>query len=159
MRPGPQNRQSRQQPKDAGVATMIEYLMISGILTGLFIVMMLLVNANFMEGPANTLTYYAFTDIGNGISTTIVDTYAIAPEQGNISSKIEIPDEIAGRGYFVEIGNLNSDDLSTQTVSVWRDSVTTNVSIAGVGYSKKAGGSTTGRGIKKISYDSEGLPL
>lgn len=159
MRLGPQNRRSHQHHQDAGAATMIEYIMISGILTGLFIVMMLLVNANFMEGPANTLTYYAFTDIGNGISTTIVDTYAIAPEQGNITSRIDIPDEIAGRGYFVEIGNLNSDDLSTQTVSVWRDSVITNVSISGVGSSKRVGGSTTGRGMNKISFDSEGLPL
>lgn len=139
-----------------GVASMIEYVMLSGILTGLFIVMLLLVNANFMEGPANTITYSAFTDISNGISTRIVDTYAIAPGNGSIVSRFDIPDEIAGRGYFVEVG-ADTDDLSTQSVTVSRGYITTNVSIAGVGASKRAGGNTTGAGMNMIRYDSAGF--
>lgn len=131
--------------------------MLSGILTGLFIVMLLLVNANFMEGPANTITYSAFTDISNGISTRIVDTYAIAPGNGSIVSRFDIPDEIAGRGYFVEVGNTDTDDLSTQSVSISRNSIVTNVSIAGVGSSKRAGGNTTGAGMNMIRYDSAGF--
>ena len=123
----------------------------------LFVVMMLLVNANFMEGPANTITYSAFTDISNGISTRIVDTYAIAPDSGNITSHFDIPDDVAGRGYYVEIGNTASTDLSTQMVSVSRGTITTNVSIAGIGSTKRAGGSTTGTGMNMISYRSEGF--
>ena len=121
----------------------------------LFIVMLLLVNANFMEGPANTLTYSAFTDISNGISTRIVDTYAIAPETGNITSRFDIPDDIAGRGYFVEIGNTY--DLTAQTVTVSRGSIVTNVAIAGIGSTRRAGGNTTGTGMNRISYDSGGF--
>ena len=121
----------------------------------LFIVMLLLVNANFMEGPANTLTYSAFTDISNGISTRIVDTYAIAPDTGNITSRFDIPDNIAGRGYFVEIGNTY--DLTAQTVTVSRGSIVTNVAIAGIGSTRRAGGSTTGTGMNRISYDSGGF--
>jgi len=154
MRPGDQNKG---YPLEAGVATMIEYIMISGILMTLFIVMLLLVNTNFMEGPANAITYTAFTDVGNGVSTRFVDVYAIAPGQGNISSKFDIPDDIAGRGYFVEIGNTKGDDLSTQTVTVWRDSIVTNVSIAGIGSTRKAGGNSTGRGLNRISYNSGGF--
>ena len=129
--------------------------MISGVLMALFIVMLLLVNANFMEGPANTLTYSAFTDISNGISTRIVDTYAIAPDTGNITSRFDIPDDIAGRGYIVEIGN--TDDLTAQTVTVSRDSIFTNVAIAGIGSTLRAGGNTTGTGMNRISYDSGGF--
>ncbi len=136
---------------------MIEYVMISGILMGLFIVMLLLVNANFMENPANTITYSAFTDIGNGVSTRIVDVYAIAPENGTISSGFNIPDDIAGRSYFVEIGNLASEDPSTQNVEVFRDSISTHIAIAGIGSTKRAGGNTTGAGINRISYDSRGF--
>lgn len=143
---------------DAGVATMIEYIMISGVLMGLFIVMLLLVNANFMEGPANTLTYSAFTDISNGISTRIVDTYAIAPGTGNITSRFDIPDDIAGRGYFVEVGNTAGVDLTAQTVTVSRGTIVTNVAIAGIGSTKRAGGNTTGTGMNRISYDSGGFP-
>jgi hypothetical protein len=58
---------------------MIEYIMISGVLMGLLVVMLLLVNTNIMENPANRLTYVAFTDIGNGVSTRVVDLYSIAP--------------------------------------------------------------------------------
>jgi hypothetical protein len=156
MRPGAHHRHSLYH-NDAGVATMIEYILISGILMGLFIVMLLLVNTNFMEGPANTLTYSAFTDISNGVSTRIVDTYAIAPETGNITSRFDIPDDIAGQGYFVEIGNTASDDLTAQTVTVSRGSIVTNVAIAGIGSTKRAGGNTTGTGMNRISFNSGGF--
>ena len=156
MRPGYPINLSRQET-DAGVATMIEYVMISGVMTGLFIVMMLLVNANFMEGPANAITTSAFTDISNGVSTRIVDTYAIAPTYGNISSRFDIPDDVAGRGYFVEVGNLESDDPTTQIVSVSGGSITTKVAIGGIGSSRRAGGNTTGTGLNRIRFDSRGF--
>jgi hypothetical protein len=154
MRPGDQNRR---YPlcKEAGVATMIEYIIISGILMTLFVVMLLLVNTNFMEGPANAITYSAFTDISNGISTRIVDTYAIAPEKGNITSQFNIPDDVAGRGYFVEIGSNGED--SAQTVTVSRGTIVANVAIAGIGSTERAGGNTTGTGMNRISFDSGGF--
>ena len=117
---------------DAGVSTMIEYVMVSGVVMGLFIVMLLLVHANFVETPINTLTYSAFTDIGNGLSTRIVDVYAIAPENGTISSSFDLPDEIGGRSYVVEI----SGDASGQTVDISRDLIATRVAMAGIGASK-----------------------
>jgi hypothetical protein len=156
MKPGDQNRHSKYH-NDVGVETMIEYIIISGILMTLFVVMFLLVNTNFIEGPANAITYSAFTDISNGISTRIVDTDAIAPVTGNITSRFDIPDYIAGRGYFVEIGNTASDDLTAQTVTVSRGAIVANVAIAGIGSSRKAGGNTTGTCINRISYDSGGF--
>jgi len=142
---------------DAGVTALIEYIFISGVLMVLFVIVLLMVNTNFMEGPANTLAYSAFTDIGNGVSTRIVDTYAIAPAIGNITSRFDIPDDIAGQNYFVEIGNNAGSDPTAQTVTVWRNSISSSVAIAGIGSSKRAGGNTTGTGLNVISYDSEGF--
>jgi hypothetical protein len=141
------------QPDDAGVANLIEYIMVTGILMALLIVMLLLVHANFVETPVNTLTYSAFTDIGNGLSTRIVDVYAVAPENGNITSGLNLPDEIGGRSYGIEI----SPDGATVDVS--RDFIITRVAMAGVGKSKhgQAGGNTTGAGVNRVSYDSEGF--
>jgi hypothetical protein len=136
---------------------MIEYILISGVLTGLFIVVLLLTNTYFMERPANTILYSSFTDISNGVSTRIVDTYAIAPVTGNITSRFDIPDDIAGRDYLVEVGNIHSNDLSTQTVTVSRGTIVANVAIAGIGSSRRAGGNTTGSGMNKISYNSGGF--
>jgi len=140
------------------VTEMIEYVMISSIMMVLLVILLLLVNANFMEGPVNTLTYSAFTDIGNGVSTRIVDVYAIAPTTGNISSRYNLPDDIVGRGYFVEIGNFPGD-TSTQVVTISRDNIVTNIAIAGISSTAqgRATGNTTGAGINRISYDSGGI--
>jgi hypothetical protein len=152
MKPG---HSHRLKPDDAGVATMIEYVMVSGVLMGLFVIMMLLVHANFVETPVNTITYSAFTDIGNGLSTRIVDVYAIAPNTGNISSTFDLPDEVGGRTYTVEI----SGDASGQTIDISRDYIMTHVAMAGIGASPHghAGGNTTGAGVNKVRYDSEGF--
>jgi len=129
--------------------------MVTGVVMGLFVVMLLLVNANFMEGPVNTITYYAFTDIGNGVSTRIVDTYSIAPEEGNITSTFDLPDDIGGKTYTVEIVG----DTSGQRVAISRDYIYSHTALAGVGASRhgQAGGNTTGAGINRISYDSSGF--
>jgi hypothetical protein len=139
---------------ESGVATMIEYVMVSGVIMGLFIVMMLLVYSNFVESPMTTITYSAFTDIGNGLSTRIVDVYAIAPVSGNISSSFDLPDDIGGRVYTIEIKN----DGSGQTVDISRDWIVSHVALAGIGASKygAAGGNTTGAGVNRVSFDSEG---
>jgi len=136
------------------VANLIEYIMISGVLMGLLIVMLLLVNTNIMEDPANRLAYVAFTDIGNGVSTRIVDVYAIAPRNGTISTRFDIPDDIAGKDYFVEIGP--GADPVDQDVMVSRGYLETHVALAGVGASRWAAEHTKKKGMNRISFDSAG---
>jgi len=140
---------------ESAVANMIEYLMITGVLMALLIVMLLLVNTNVMENPANRLAYVAFTDIGNGVSTRIVDVYAIAPREGAISTSFDIPDDIVGKDYFVEVGpGANPVD---QDIRISRGFLETHVALAGVGATRGVAGNTTGRGMNRISYDSEGF--
>lgn len=139
---------------------MIEYVQISGICMVLMVVLMLLVNANLMEGPANRLSYVAFTDVGNGISTRIVDVYALAPTDGSISTSFDIPDDIANRDYYVKVGtqaNTFNGDIRDQYISVSRDYLETRTALAGIGASRGVMGNTTGRGINKISYSSGGF--
>ena len=140
---------------EAGVANLIEYVMISGVLMLLMVVMMLMVNTNIMEGPADQVSSAAFTDIGNGISTRIVDVYVTAPYNGTISTIFDIPDDVAGKDYFVEIGQ--GIKPTNQDVTVWRGYLSSTVSLAGIGATRGVKGNTTGRGINKISYDSGGF--
>lgn len=140
---------------ESAVANLIEYIMISGVLMGLLFVMLLLVNTNIMENPADRLTYVDFTDIGNGVSTRIVDVYAIAPRDGNIITHFDIPDDIVGRDYFVDIGpGANPVD---QDVKVSRGDLETSVALAGIGASRGVVGNTTGGGMNTIRYDSGGV--
>lgn len=136
-----------------GVSTLIEYISISGVLLLLMVVMMFLVNAVFMEGPANTLKYHAFTDIGNGISTRVVDIYLIAPYNGTIETKFDIPDDVAGQDYFVEAKN----EGLKQVIEVRRGDIYSQISIAGIGATKSVTGNTTGGGWNRILYDSKGF--
>ena len=119
--------------------------------------MMLLVNANIMVGPADTLSYYAFTDIGNGVSTRIVDVYSIAPQNGTIVTNFNLPTDIGGKNYFVEI--QPSSNLNDQDIVVWRDYISSNISLAGIDLTPQgiATGNTTGSGINRITYDSSGF--
>ena len=152
MKTGPRDKRLT---NESAVANMIEYLMISGVIMALLIVLLLLVNTNIMEDPANRLVYVAFTDIGNGISTRIVDVYAIAPVKGTVSTKFDIPDDIAGKEYSVEIGpGANPVD---QDVMVSRGSIEAHIALAGIGASKGVAGNTTGRGMNIIRYNSEGF--
>jgi len=157
MRPG----QSSEHPhNEAAVANMIEYLMITGVTMALLIVFILLVNTNIMEEPANRLVYVAFTDIGNGVSTRMVEVYAIAPAEGTIDTKFDIPDEIVGRGYFVKVGtetNKVNDEMDDQYIQISRGSIEARISLAGIAATKGATGETTGAGINRISYNSSGV--
>jgi len=118
-------------------------------------VVLLSVNANFMQGPAETLQYNAFTDIGNGVSTRIVDVYAIAPTTGNITTTFNLPDDVAGQNYFVEI--YTGATAADQGVMVYRGTIISNISIAGISSTRNVTGNTTGQGLNQISYDSEGF--
>ena len=140
---------------ESAVANMIEYLMISGVIMVLFIVMLLLVNTYIMEDPANRLVYVAFTDIGNGISTRMVDVYAIAPNEGNMTTHFDIPDEIVGKDYFVEVGP--GADPVDQDIIVSRGYLVSRVALAGVGATRGIGGNTTGAGMNIIRYESGGF--
>lgn len=146
----PMREGSRQ---DAGVANLMEYIMISGILMVLLVFTMLTVNSSIMEKPAEEMSYYAFTDIGNGISTRIVDIYVIAPDNGTIQSKFNIPDDVLGNDYSVKISNLEED----QEIKVYRDRVESTISLAGIGASRGVTGNTTGTGLNRITYNSSGV--
>ncbi|MGB8309131.1 MAG: hypothetical protein WCE65_04770 [Methanoregula sp.] len=145
----------RKNRAEDGVSTLIEYVMITTIMVILFVVVLLEVNANFMQGPAETIQYNAFTDIGNGISTRIVDVYAIAPTTGNISSSFTLPDEVAGQDYFVDI--YTGETAADQGVMVYKGNIISNISIAGISSTRNVTGNTTGSGINQISYDSQGF--
>ena len=141
---------------EEGVTRLMEYIIVSGMLLVLMVVMMFTINAVFMEGPADKLRYHAFVDIGNGISTRIVDLYVIAPGNGTIETKFDIPDDVAGRGYFVNVG-MTGASRASQAILVQDSNIRSRVAIAGIGATKGVTGNTTGAGWNRIQYDSRGF--
>jgi hypothetical protein len=137
---------------DSGVSTLTEYVTISGILLVLLTVTILVVNSIFIGGPLDRLAYNAYVDIGNGMSTRIVDLYVIAPENGTITTIFDIPDDVAGRNYYVEVNQLGVD----QEIVVSDGEVSSTVTVAGIGGTRGITGNTTGSGWNRIMYSSEG---
>lgn len=154
---------------DDGVSSLIEYVMISGVLVALFIVMMLTINSIILEQPINNVLDRSFVDIGNGMSTRMVEVYTIAPpafqdgrqsyQTGTIITKFDIPDDIAGRDYAID---TIKTPAGKDTLVISRGSIQKNISLAGIGASLSHGGvagSTTSRGINQILYDWRGFNL
>ncbi len=131
---------------------MIEYIIISGILMVLLVITTLTLTNVLIDRPTDQLSEYAFIDIGNGVSTRIVDLYVIAPIRGNVTTDFDIPDEVAGKEYFVTVSNSPSGDY----VRVYRGQLHRDVSLAGIGATLGVGGETSGHGMNRISYRSEG---
>jgi hypothetical protein len=140
---------------EEGVSTLVEYLMITSVLITLMIITMLVLNTVMMQEPTDRLNYYAFTDISNGVSTRIVDVYMIAPFPGTLATKINLPDDVAGNSYYIEITprfiNVNN---TTDEVIVSRNSVNYHTSLAGIGSTLGVVGNTTGGGFNRIRFNS-----
>jgi hypothetical protein len=138
-----------------GVSTLIEYFLISGMIMLLIVITVLTMTPVVIYQPTDQLSEYAFIDIGNGVSTRIVDLYVLAPENGNITTKFDIPDDVVGREYGVLIETGASGDM----VSVSYSNIRREVPLAGIGESLGVGGHTTGHGLNEILYDSEGFTI
>jgi hypothetical protein len=139
---------------DDGFTPMIEYVSITGILMLLTVIIIFATNAALIEGPSNTLKYHHYVDIGNGVSTRIVDLYAIAPTNGVITTSFDLPNDVAGQDYFVELSGYRQYQRILVTDG---NRVHTAIDIAGIGATKGAIGGTTAKGENIIIYDSGGV--
>ena len=139
---------------ESGVSDLVEYLLISSMLLILIVITILSITPLAIYQPTDQLSEYAFIDIGNGVSTRIVDLYVIAPgDVGNITTKFDIPDDVVGREYRVMIDKDDSGDF----VSVAYGSIRRVVPLAGIGETLGVGGNTTGHGLNEILYNSSGF--
>jgi len=136
-----------------GVANLIGYIIITGVLMVLLVVVMITTNYSLMERPAERFTYHSFVDIGNGMSARVVDVYAIAPVNGSIVSEFDIPEDVLGAGYTITVRRAGTD----QEIEVRNERSQTVISLAGIGATRAVVGSTTGGGFNRIIYDSGGV--
>ena len=142
------NREKNRE-RDEAVSTIIEYMNITAVLLVLMIVMVILVNAFVIEGPADTLKYHAFVDIGNGVSTRIVDMYVIAPENGQIVTTLDLPDDVASEGYLLKMDPSASG--ADQRILVSDGYTKSTIYIGGIGATRAVAGNTTGTGLNRIT--------
>ena len=145
----------RLRSNEEAVSTIIEYINITAVLLVMLIIVMIVTNAVLIEGPSDSLKYHSFVDIGNGVSARIVDIYVIAPETGSITTKFDLPDDVAEKNYWVKMDPYLTG--ASQSVIVTDGNVLSRISIAGIGATRGVTGNTTGAGINRLTYDSGGV--
>jgi len=141
--------------------------MITSVLMILFVGVILATNVVFIEGPSDNLKYHHYIDIGNGVSTRIVDLYILAPKDehgrrtGNarIESIFDLPYDVGGNDYRVMMNPVKTG--TSQEVIVTDGSrtskVASNIAIAGIGETLPVMGNTSGGRLNRIRYNSSGF--
>lgn len=143
------------QGHEEGVSNVIEYILITSILLIFMVILLTTLNPLFIEGPMDQLTRHAYIDIGNGVSIRMVDLYIIAPDEGTINTKYDLPDDVAGRGYVVTIEPASG---GKDMLRISGDRMEIRMSFSGIGATLGVGGSTSSSGLNEIRYDSAGFP-
>jgi len=136
------------------VSTTLGYLLMSGIaMIMLAIVMVSCVNM-FVDNPARIVMRAGFTDVGNEISTKIVDIYIICPDNGTLTTDLTMPVEIGGGQYQVSAAVGGGQDQMIEVASN-DGKVTVRMTINGIAESVSVAGSTmSGNWEHQIFYNS-----
>ena len=90
-----------------GVSTLTSYIMISSIAIIFFGIVALTTTGTFIRGPSQIVMRGDFSDIGNGISTKIVDISIVAPENGTLNTSLRMPTSVAMQEYNASVDESN----------------------------------------------------
>jgi|LGOV01.1.fsa_nt_gb hypothetical protein len=117
---------------EKAVSTTLGYILVVSIGVTFFSILMLSLNSIFYDTPKAIVTESVYNDLGNEISTKMVDIYIIAPMNGSIDTKFDIPINIANERYKIEIGSSKDQEI---IVSSLDSSNNVAISINGIGHS------------------------
>ncbi|MEA1957178.1 MAG: hypothetical protein U9N01_02350 [Euryarchaeota archaeon] len=90
-----------------GVSTLTSYILISSIAIIFFGIIALTTTGTFIRGPSQIVMRGDFSDIGNDISTKIVDIYIVAPENGTLNTSLRMPTSVAMQEFNASVDESN----------------------------------------------------
>ncbi|MDY6959055.1 MAG: hypothetical protein SVK08_07830 [Halobacteriota archaeon] len=138
---------------DRAVSTVLEFVFTTGVAISLFVLILLYSTGMFIEAPGRTVALERFTDIGNDISTKIVDIYIIAPENGILITDLTMPTSVGGHDYVVD-AEAHVDQM-VEVSSIKDSGLNVSVTINGITQSVGVNGSThSGSTEHRLSFDS-----
>jgi hypothetical protein len=125
-----------------GQAIPVEYILIFTI-SMIFLGLMTMTFNSVVDSSSRQAIYIELTDTGNLISSAITNTYLTTPTDGVNSISLDIPAEIAGTGYFVEISDDDPFKIDNKVLKLtsMRKSVTAYVPLNSVDALIKINGS------------------
>jgi hypothetical protein len=81
---------------------------------GIFSIFVMNFNALFLDQPKYLVTRNQFVDIGNDVTTKIIDTYLVSPDDGSVQTFFNLPATVAGYTYQVNVKPVGVDDREVQ---------------------------------------------
>lgn len=100
-----------------GQAIPVEYILIFTI-SMIFLGLMTLTFNSVVDSSSRQAIYIELTDTGNLISSAITNTYLTTPVDGTNSISLDVPAEIAGTGYFVEISDDDPFEVDNKVLKL-----------------------------------------
>lgn len=141
---------------EQGVSTVVEYILTFMIASILFLIVLIMANSLFIDGPQKTVSRVQFTDVGNDLTAKVVDTYLIVHESSNvsISTTFDMPLTVASKDYMADVrrSNTNPDDREVVVYSPYNQ-VSIYTTLNGINSTIPVNGSTSSlTGTHKIYY-------
>lgn len=134
VRPGGKNGE--------GVSAVLEYMITFVIAFILFTIMLTMFGSMFIDGPTKVVSGIQFADVGNDIAAKMIDTYLVAPTDGSVKTRFDMPVTVAGSGYTVKVEPINSNDVEVEVYSV-TSGISRKITINGVHSTIHLNGITT----------------
>jgi len=111
-----------------GQAIPVEYIIIFTISLIFFGVILLAFNVVIDQSSGQAIQI-EMTDVGNEISSVITKSYLTSPTMGINSLTMDIPTQIAGTGYFIEISDESENPFETNVSALKLTSIRKSVSV------------------------------
>jgi hypothetical protein len=141
-----------------GVAPTVEYILTFVVASSIFALLIMNFSPLFISSPQYIVTRNQLADIGNDVSTKVIDTYLVAPDDGRITTYFDIPGTVAaGYTYNVSVVQMTGKDQDDSEVSVFTAdrSIYVNTTLSGAGLTIPISGNTTSTWyLHDITYDT-----
>jgi len=141
-----------------GVSATVEYILTFVVASAVFSLLVINFNPLFVNSPQYIVTRNQLADIGNDVSTKIIDTYLVAPDDGYITTYFDIPNTVAaGNTYMVSVVQMTGKNREDREVNVFTDdgSICVSTTLSGANLTIPMAGSTSSTWyLHDITYDT-----
>lgn len=141
-----------------GVSSVMELTITFIIASLIFSVLIMSFNSLFLETPQYLVTRNQFADIGNSVSTMLIDTYLVVPENGTLTTTFTEPEAVTGSAYQIQIHRSGSNDREVLVTS-GDSGISVSVTLNGANSTIPINGTTNSTDyLHRIEYISEAKP-
>lgn len=87
---------------DSGVSSTLEFMLSFVVAAAIFTFFVINLNS-LISLPKDDVRTNQYIDVGNDVSTKIIDTYLVAPDNGDLRINFNIPRTIVGDSYSISV--------------------------------------------------------